>query len=232
MAKPTILTFSGWAQNPSSLDHLLSAYSSHQIINFNYSQFSNVDQCFKALENSEINPEIIIGWSLGGQIAARLISQKIFNPTRLILIATPFEFVKSPKIPAAMPKASFDKFRNNFANNSAKTLEKFSLLMMLGSQKRAQELEKNLHFNPDNYQNLLFWLDELGKFSCFNLNFNNFPETLIIHGQGDVVVNYLQAQFFAQKIPHSNLKILANCGHCPHISNITQTEDLILNFQK
>jgi pimeloyl-ACP methyl ester carboxylesterase len=225
--RPIILSLAGWAQKPSSLNSILSSFPSYQIIHFDYSRFSNTQDCFIALKNLNIQPKIIAGWSLGGQIAARTIATKIFNPELLILLSTPFEFVKSPKIAAAMPEASFDVFRENFVKNSARTLEKFSLLMMIGDSKRAKELADNLYLTEENYQNLIFWLDELKHFSGHDLNFTDFPKTLIIHGQGDMVVNILQAKIFADKINNSSLKILANCGHFPHISNFSEVQNFI-----
>ncbi|MFT6106903.1 MAG: pimeloyl-ACP methyl ester carboxylesterase [Rickettsiales bacterium] len=226
--QPIILSLAGWAQKPGSLEAILSsAFPFYKIIHFDYTQFSSMQECYDALQNLNIKPKIIAGWSLGGQIATRIIAKKIFSPESLILFSVPFEFVKSPRIAAAMPESSFDVFRNNFVKNSRQTLEKFSLLMMLGDSKRAKELAENLYVTPDNYQNLIFWLDELGRFSCHDLNFENFPRTLIIHGQGDVVVNILQAKIFSDKITNSSLKILANCGHCPHISNFSEVQNFI-----
>ncbi len=223
-----VLSLAGWAQNPSSLQTLFSSTSSsHQIINFDYRKFPSVEDCFSELKNLKIKPRIIVGWSLGAQIAARLIAEKIFNPEFLILISPPFQFVKSPRIAAAMPESSFNIFRENFAKNSYTTLERFSLLMMLGDPERARELAKNLDFSEENYMNLIFWLDELGRFSCYDLDFSNFPKTIIFQGEGDMVVNVLQAKIFAEKISNSELKILANCGHCPHISNLSQIQKTI-----
>lgn len=225
-----ILSLAGWAQKPSSLDSLLLAsFPNHKIINFDYTKFSSIDECFSAFKELKINPEIIVGWSLGGQIAARLISEKIFNPKLLVLLAAPFQFVKSPKIAAGMPESSYKSFKENFATSGIETLKNFSLLMMLGSQTRAKELADNLHLNEDNHQNLLFWLDELKRFSCFEIDFSDFPKTLILHGDGDMVVNILQAKVFAEKILNSHLKILANCGHCPHISNFEEAKNFLTN---
>jgi pimeloyl-ACP methyl ester carboxylesterase len=225
MSKPVILSLSGWAQKPSSLQPALSSFSSsHQIINFNYSNFSSIEDCFNDLKKLSITPQIIAGWSLGGQIAIRLIANHIFNPKSLILFSTPFQFVKSPKIAAAMSESSFNNFRENFITNSLTTLEKFSLLMMVGNPKRIKELSQDLDLSNVNYSNLIFWLDELKRFSCHDINFTQFPKTIIFQGDGDVVVNALQAKIFAEKIKNSELKILANCGHCPHISNIDEIQ--------
>ncbi|MCE3255251.1 MAG: pimeloyl-[acyl-carrier protein] methyl ester esterase [Rickettsiaceae bacterium] len=231
MDKPVVLLFAGWAQNPISLQPVFSRLSSsHQIINFDYSRFSSVEDCFTALKNLSIQPQIIAGWSLGGQIASRLIANKIFAPELLVLFSTPFQFVKTPQIAAAMPVSSFNSFRDNFAKNSIATLEKFSLLMMIDNPKRAKELADNLYINPDNHANLLFWLDELERFSCYDLDFSGFGRTMIFHGEGDMVVNVSQAKIFHEKIAGSKLKILANCGHCPHISNLDEVQEAIYQF--
>lgn len=232
MDQLTILSLSGWAQKPSSLEPLFSSLPfPYKIINFDYSQFSNIEECFgtikSTMENLSVNPDIIIGWSLGGQIVARLIANRILNPKLLILIAAPFQFVKSEQIAAAMPRASFEMFRDNFIKNSAQTLEKFSLLMMLNNVKMAKELAKNIYIDEKNYTNLVFWLDELGRFSCYDLDFTNFPRTIILHGKDDLVVHKLQAKIFASKIVNSRLEMLANCGHCPHISNQAQLQKII-----
>jgi pimeloyl-ACP methyl ester carboxylesterase len=223
-----IVSLSGWAQNPNSLDHLFSNHPlHHQIINFDYSQFSNVGDCFDQITQLPKNHDVVIGWSLGGQIATRLIANKIINPKLLILIATPFQFVKSKQIAAAMPKKSFEIFEENFIKNSSQTLERFSLLMMLNDTTRAKELAQNLYVDEKNYANLAFWLKELGSFSCFDLNFENFPRTIIFHGDSDLVVNHLQSEVFASKIANSRLEILPNCGHCPQISNANQLKEII-----
>jgi pimeloyl-ACP methyl ester carboxylesterase len=217
---------SGWSQNYKSLEQSFceDIVKNFKISSLDYSQFNGFADLKNSLK-SPSNPEIIIGWSLGGQIAARLIADKIFSPQLLVLVSAPFQFVKSSKIAAAMPKASFEIFRNNFIKNSSQTLEKFSLLMMLNNAKRAkakrvEELAKNLYVNKQNYTNLIFWLEELERFSCFELDFNNFPRTLIFQGKDDLVVHASQSQIFASKIYNSRLELLPDCGHCPHISNL------------
>ena len=236
MPQPIIICLSGWAQNPNSLNSLFPELtSSYKVINFDYTKFSSIKSCFSAIIDLNIKPDVIIGWSLGGQIAIRLLENKILTSKLLILISTPFQFVKSSptyhtnfRIAAAMPKDSFDLFRSNFIKNQLQTLEKFSLLMMINDKKRAKELAKNLYINRSSYSNLLFWLDLLGSFQCHDLNFANFPRTIIFHGKDDLVVHYSQAKVFARKIINSELNIISNCGHCPHISNLSQLQKTII----
>lgn len=228
ISRKAILCLSGWAQNPLSLQELLSKYTKDfQVIYFDYSKYSNEGDCLFALKNLLINPKIIIGWSLGGQIAARVIAHKIFSPDLFISISTPFQFVKSPRIPAAMPVASFNSFRESFASNSLKTLEKFSLLMMLGNSQNSRELSKNLQIKDGSYDNLISWLDYLGKFSCHDLNFQDFPRSIFFHGKQDLVVNFVQGEVFLKYIENSRLEIIDNCAHCPHISHTQFLQKII-----
>ena len=148
---------------------------------------------------NSINPDFIIGWSLGGQLACRLIGERIITTNHLALLSTPFQFVKSKRIAAAMPQKSFNEFHHNFVSRPDKTLKKFSLLMNI-NDKNAQQLAGNLDINDDNHDKLSFWLEELERFSCYDLNFSNFPKTIIFHGAGDMVVHLSQSKIFAEKI--------------------------------
>lgn len=230
--KKQILCFSGWAQKANSLEKLFTKNTDEfEIINFDYSNFNNFEDFCTEISNLKINPEIIIGWSLGGQLSCRLIEKKILNPNYLILISCPFQFVKSKEIAAAMPRKSFDEFYNNFSKNPAKTLNKFSLLMNVGNRD-ATGLAQNLDINEENHQKLVFWLKELEKFSSYELNFTNFPKSLIFHGSSDLVVHVSHGKIFQEKIANSQLEVIQNCGHTPHINHENHLKEKILDFLK
>lgn len=214
--KKTVLCLSGWAQKPDSLNDLFDQ-DKFDIINFDYSIFDDVENFIDEIRNLKINPDLIAGWSLGGQLACRLIESDILKPKHLLLLCTPFQFVKSKRIAAAMPQKSFDEFYHNFTSRPDKTLKKFSLLMNI-NDKNAQELADNLDINDENHHKLAFWLKELERFSCHDLDFANFPQTLIMHGLSDLVVHQSQSEIFNKKITNSTLNLIKNCGHTPHIT--------------
>jgi esterase/lipase len=219
MKNKKVLCMSGWAQKPSSLSNLLqNKYDKSDILDFDYSVFANIDDFYKNILDNELNPEVAVGWSLGGQLLCRLIEKKIIRPKLLILISTPFQFVKSAKIPAAMPRKSFDKFHHDFVSKPDKTLKKFALLMNI-NDKNGKELASNLDIHDKNHQNLVFWLDELARFSCFDIDFNNFPKTIIFHGKKDMVVHESQSAFFKNNINKSLLFLIKDCGHAPIANN-------------
>ena len=55
-------------------------------------------------------------------------------------------------------------------------------------------------------------------------------ETLIIWGRQDRILGIKPAQQFQQKLPHSQLDWVDNCGHVPHLEQPQITAQLILNF--
>jgi pimeloyl-ACP methyl ester carboxylesterase len=55
-------------------------------------------------------------------------------------------------------------------------------------------------------------------------------ETSIVWGRQDRILGIKPAQQFQQKLPHSQLHWIDNCGHVPHLEQPEITAQLILNF--
>jgi esterase/lipase len=162
-------------------------------------------------------PKILIGWSLGGQLALRIIEKKILIPDLLVLISTPFQMVQSLEIQDAMPIETFNKFRDELIKNPNSALKKFSALCAM-NDKNASAIKRSLNIDEKNFENLLFWLDELKKFSCSNLDFSDVPRTLYFQGLGDAIVHKNQAKLFEKKIKKFQLYSFDKCGHAAHLS--------------
>ncbi len=215
----SILCLSGWGQNFKSLEAIFSEniLKKFNIFSLNYSLFEGFLK-FKDSYKFPSNPDVIIGWSLGGQIALRLIQNKIFTPKLLVLIAPPFQMVKDNRIQAGMSLKTYNEFFNNFSQAPDATLKKFSILSIMNDKNKSQ-IMKNLEISDENHQKLLIWLQELKDFSCFDFDFTNMPTTLFYIGAGDMVVHSSQSKYFAERISDFELHIFDNCGHAPHLSN-------------
>lgn len=220
-----ILCLSGWGQKFDSLNIIFKDqifdpifFEKNQIIHLNYSEFNNISDFFTAIKKLTPKPRSIIGWSLGGQLAIRLIANNIISPQNLFLIAPPFQLVKNDKINTAMSRKTYDEFYNNFTKSPTQTLKKFAILSAM-NDKNAKEIAKNLEITDENSNNLKFWLEELERFSCFDINFNNFPKTLFFQGKGDMIVHPNQSLYFQERITNFALVNIANSGHAPHLSN-------------
>lgn len=227
----SIILLSGWGQKFNSLESSfnLPAFDDFNISSLDYSKFDNIDRFFQSISEQNLQPEIIVGWSLGGQLAIRLIAKKILNPKYLILIAPPFQMVKNHDISAAMSQSNFKEFYNNFKNNPNFTLKKFSILAAM-NDKNSKEIANNLDINDKNFNNLTYWLEELERFSFVNFDFKEINKTLFFQGKGDMIVHYLQAKYFQKQIKDFKLEIFNNCGHAPHLSNNLNFQQKIIDF--
>lgn len=223
----SVLCFSGWGQKYNSLEFIFKEEIfknlNLNVSSFDYSSLFSFQEVCQNIINDKINPDIVVGWSLGGQILCRLIAAKIIKPKFLILIAPPFQLVQKRenlnpdfRLEAYMSKRTFDEFYQNFAKAPDKTLKKFAILTAM-NDKNAAEIAKTLDINDKNHEQLKFWLEELGNFSCKDLDFADFPPCLYFHGSSDMIVHVFQAKYF-QKIPEITTKIIEKCGHAPHLS--------------
>ncbi|MES2960978.1 MAG: alpha/beta fold hydrolase [Pseudomonadota bacterium] len=193
---------------------------------FDYFAFDNVEKLFAEIATQKLNPEILIGWSLGGQLAVRLIEKKILTPKLLILIAPPFQMLKDSRIHAGMSQNAFDEFYGNFVKAPTQTLKQFSILTAM-NDRSAKEIAKTLDINDKNFEQLKFWLEELSRFSCFDVDFSNMPRTLFFQGAGDMIVHASQAEYFKERIKNFRLEIFNNCGHAPHLSDVEKLRKII-----
>lgn len=219
-----ILCLSGWGQKFDSLESIFDPI--FFVSSLNYSKFNNVEKFFDEVATKNLNPDILVGWSLGGQLAARLIEKKILAPKLLILIAPPFQMLKDLRIQAAMGLDAYHEFYGNFVKAPTKTLKQFSILTSM-NDRNAAEIARNLDVTEENFENLKFWLEELARFSCFDVDFSNMPRTLYFHGAGDMIVHVSQSQYFKERIKNFRLEIFKNCGHAPHLSDLTQMKKII-----
>lgn len=215
----SIFCLSGWGQKFDSIESFISLpkSSNYQITSIDYSIYRGYKD-FIAKINFNSNPELIIGWSLGGQIALRLCADNILKPKKLILIAPPFQLVKNQKIEAGMTEKLYEEFLKNLENSVDETMKKFAILSIMNDKNKSEILD-NLLIDNNNSQQLIIWLKELKEFSCFDLDFSKIPPTVYLMGKGDMIVHQLQVKYFEQRIKNFSVKYFDNCGHAPHISN-------------
>lgn len=216
-----ITVISGFGQEPKILQNV---FSNKDTIGLNYLETKNFEDLLtrdlKAYDN-----EVVIGWSLGGQVAVRLIEKEILKPKLLILIATPFQFVQDDKNQVGMSRELFKQFQNVLDEEPEQALAYLANLTTL-NDKNPEDVLKNM-INTENTDNLYSWLTELKNFNCFSVNFTNFPKTIYICGSGDMVVDHLQYKLFLKQIKDFELQIMFTCGHAPHFSHQNEFLNII-----
>ncbi len=222
-----VICLSGWGQKFDSLESIFDPifFAPSLVKSIDYSKMNSLEEFFGEVAKVE-NPDILIGWSLGGQLALRAIEKGILRPKLLVLIAPPFQMIKDSRIRSGMAPKTFAQFYKNFADAPTKTLQQFAILTAMNDRHSA-EIARTLDINEENFTQLKFWLEELSKFSCFDLDFTNMPRTLYFHGAGDMIVHVSQSEYFAQRIKNFRLEIFKNCGHAPHLSDAEKLRKII-----
>ena len=168
-----------------------------------YHNFGNYGQLKDAIEFKHY--ERVIGWSLGGQIACRLIADKAITTDFFFLISAPYQFVSKNNDEIGVDNFLFSCFKTGFMQDKDFGLKNLAKLM---DSKIELETQENRFF-LDN------WLEELENFSCSSLDFSNFPKTFYLAGNDDNVVNPSQVNYFG-KIKNFRSIALENSGHTPH----------------
>jgi pimeloyl-[acyl-carrier protein] methyl ester esterase len=214
------ITISGWGQNFDALENI--APNAHHI---DYKNCSNIEEFFDKIKGQ--TPDVLIGWSLGGQLALRAIDAGLLAPKLLVLLATPFQFITGKGLKCGMDPDTFHGFEKDFAEDPIKTLKQFSVLVAKNDAKAKEIIAKLKQNDNENISNWQYWLQELGEFSCQKLNFSKAPKTLVIHGCDDTIVDYTQSGIFRPLIKNYKSFIFENCGHAPHLHDENQVRSLI-----
>ena len=86
--------------------------------------------------------DVIIGWSLGGQLATLLVDQilKQFQQQKtLITLASNPSFVQNEEWHTAMDQLTFQSFRQSFEHDAIATLRKFGFMVCQGTATHKQD---------------------------------------------------------------------------------------------
>jgi pimeloyl-[acyl-carrier protein] methyl ester esterase len=220
------LALSGWGQPHDALAAILP-----DATHFDYARHDSMETAIAAIAAAAKNHARVVGWSLGGQLAVRAIAKGIVKPKRLVLIGVPFQFIRNDRLKLGLPRDTYDMFCANYKNNPERTMKKSWELIAYGDTREAevkaqlakQDRKKVLE---NDWQR---WFTMLSDFSCDELDFSEFPPTLVIHGDKDAVVWHEQAAYFIKRLPHSRLETFSGCGHAPHWHDTKKCRELMKN---
>jgi pimeloyl-[acyl-carrier protein] methyl ester esterase len=217
-----IITLSGWGMAHDSLANV----TPEGAIHIDYSNFANAADFLQSVDGLE--PDVLVGWSQGGQLALRAISEGALKPRSLVLLATPYQFVANKEIKCGMDPDSFNLFYNHFESDPVKTIKRFLTLISL-NDKNIHEILKKLResLNADNIMRWFYWLGELEGFSCNFIDFTKVPKTFAVHGRDDTIVDFTQTSLFKSLIPNYHLEVFDACGHAPHLHNEQMVREII-----
>lgn len=242
--KPLVLIH-GWGMNSNVWNNIeadLSKYFKLIMINLpgmggcklnnNYFMSSIIDSLNKFIPNNAI----LLGWSLGGQIA--IAYQKKFPKKikHLILVSSTPCFINKKEWNYGVEKDIFEKFASQLLVNWKKTIHQFFLLQLYGLPNIRKVIVKFedaiLSLGNPEPKALSAGLKLLLDTDCRKNLINIKVKTLIISGDKDRLTPLESSKYMAEKIPNSVLKIFPGSGHIPFLCEPKIFVQSILNFIK
>lgn len=203
-----ILCLTGWQQEKNAL-----ATIAPDALHFDYAAYDNVETVFQMLPKT---PDVAIGWSLGGQLLVRAVAGRHIRPEKLILLAAPFQCIADAHFPQGMRTEDFNAVKSHYVRNPEAAVAQFQALVAMGD-KYPRRILKAIRPDSALWRDGKFWLDELGRTSCRELDFSEFPETIILHGEYDKVIHPASAKEFSLRLPSAKVFWLPDRGHALHI---------------
>ncbi|RZG72901.1 hydrolase [Acinetobacter sp. WCHAc060025] len=175
---------------------------------------------FNALDDAELQRQtekakdydVIIGWSLGGQLATLLVDQisKQYQQHKvLITLASNPCFVASDTWQTAMPKATFQSFKQSFETDAIATLKKFGYMVCQGVEStKADFVKLQSLIQAQKIELLQDGLNLLENLNLVNILKNYTGHQYHIFGKQDYLVSYkvldnlqkLDAKFFEAEL--------------------------------
>jgi len=168
-------------------------------------------------------PCILVGWSLGGQLAIQLAVQYSNRIHALVLVDTTPCFRIQQDWQYGCADDVFKGFEQGIQEHAIKTMNRFFSLMLHGDAIGRAELHHIAktsinHLFPSSAQSLRQGLDFLANMDLRpSLKYIVQP-TLVLHGQCDAVIPYAAGAYLAEHIPHATLHRFESCGHAPFLT--------------
>jgi pimeloyl-[acyl-carrier protein] methyl ester esterase len=216
------ITLSGWGQPYDALQ-VIAPEAQH----IDYLPAGSVPAALEQL-SKYAHAQMVIGWSMGGQLALQAIAKGVLAPEKLVLIATPFQFAQDTPGGIGMGAQTLAQFRANLQRDITRTLNKSYALIAHGDSK-AEPMQEHLNAARSRLveHDWLYWLDSLSLQTAHGVDFSRFPPTLLLHGAKDVVVQPEQSHVLASSLPKARVEIFEECGHAPHWHDTVRVRRLI-----
>jgi pimeloyl-[acyl-carrier protein] methyl ester esterase len=243
-AEPLVLLH-GWGTNLRVFDGLRAALGAHRRLSAidlpghgRSPWTAQASQQQQLAELATLLPKgtTLVGWSLGGQLALQLASQRALDVRRLVLIGSSPRFMRSDDWPHGMPALTMRQFAAQLARDPAKTVADFLELQVRGSANATAvlaALQSSLqHHGAAQPDALAAGLALLEHNDLRELARRTDVPTLVIAGQYDRVTPPQAAEALAQLLPRSQLLQIARAGHAAFISHAQQVSAAILEFTR
>lgn len=179
--------------------------------------------------------DVIIGWSLGGQLATILVNQiqqQYAQQKVLITLASNPCFVAQPDWSAAMPVETFMQFKQSFEQDAISTLKRFGLLVCQGASSAKKDfLAMQKLIRPQPIALLKQGLQLLEQLNLVEMYKNYQGKQLHVFAEHDALVPY-QVVCNLDNLSAKNLSVVSieGASHGFPCFMVEQTVQIIEDF--
>jgi len=166
---------------------------------------------------------VLVGWSLGGQLALQLAADDTLGVRHLVLMASTPRFVRAEDWPAGLPAAVLEQFAAQLERDPRRTVDDFLALQTRGSAAAAEVLAALQHAVSEHGAAqpaaLAAGLSQLQHNDLRELARHLAVPTLVIAGQYDRITAPAAAQALTALLPQGRLLPIRRAGHVPFVSH-------------
>lgn len=177
---------------------------------------------------------VLVGWSLGAQLALELAHRHPERIARLVLIGASPRFTASEDWPHGLPGATLDDFRAQFDSAPEATQRRFVALQSLGDRARkavSAALSGSLTPADASHQAALATgLRLLADTDLRPLSSALAQPVRLLHGSEDKLMPLAAAEWLADQLPGGRLSVFDQAGHAPFLSRPGDCAGLIEGF--
>jgi pimeloyl-[acyl-carrier protein] methyl ester esterase len=174
-------------------------------------------------ETSAPGPVMVLGWSLGGQIALEWARHDPARIGALVLMSTTPSFVQRPGWPFAMDERALRRFGDELRVAYRPTLKRFVALQVHGSEHERDaiaSLRAQLFARGEpSPQSLTGSLELLAASDLRHEIAAISQPALVIAGDRDTITPIAAARWLASKLQHATLLTIPGAAHAPFLSH-------------
>lgn len=218
-----IVALGGWAYPSSSFSSILSSWGTdHAVVCKNFDQ---------PLDGIAKQPDLIIGWSLGGLRVLEAVANGIIQPKRVVLISSTARFCTTEGYDSGVTRVGLRSMMAGLKRNRTNTLAAFYRDAFYPANSVDNEIERRINdagiFSDAALAQGLRWLDELDVRQTL-------PElttsTLILHGEKDRLIPVGAAKFLSRQLPHAVIHVHPEAGHEMLLRDVHWIADRLREF--
>jgi len=245
---PHLVFLHGWGQSSKIWHHQISHFLNvtHTIDLPGHGHAKNIhhEHWVKELEQHLLSiaarhPIILIGWSLGGQLAITLAEKLNAHESikGLVLVSTTPCFRQRSDWKYGCSEDFWHNFYSATTNHDPKLMQRFFKLMLHGDI-LTREQRTNIYNHsldqqyPPSTESLINGLNLLDVYDLRSkLEAINIP-TLVVHGNQDAIIPVQASHYLSRHIQTSQHHTFQDCGHAPFLTQYAAFNQLLEQWWK